>query len=447
MTFHIEENQRSIYRRWSAAVATVFLSGLLLVGCVKEPVEEVIEELPDQVETTLDEQPEEEIIDTEDMVEAEEDDEDAIPIVTEVVYDFDSYEEVVAVNPEQYEFDDPIKGIYVSAHAAGSDQWFANIVQMADETEINSFVIDVKNDSGLVCFEVDLEEVNEIGADRKIIRDINGLMDTMYEHDIFPIARIVTFKDPYLAEAKPEYAIKNKDGSLWYYGGVAWLNPYNRDTWKYVVDVAKEAVRVGFKEIQFDYIRFEATSKLNNADFGGLDTVDRETIILEFLDYATEELKPLGVEVTADVFGIIINSERDAKVIGQDYVEMSKRLDAICPMVYPSHYGYGFFGIPSNKHSDLYPYETIYGSMEDSNEELSVIPEGEHVAKVRPWLQSFTASYLKDGDWMVYGREAIRAQIQATYDAGLEEWLLWNAGVKYNSSALLPAENDEEVEE
>ncbi len=233
-------------------------------------------------------------------------------------------------------------------------------------------------------------------------------MDKLYEHDIFPIARIVTFKDPYLAANKTEYAIKNKDGSLWTYNRVPWLNPYNKDTWKYVIDVAKEAARVGFKEIQFDYIRFEATKELNYVDFGGLDTVTREEIILEFLDYANAELKPLGVEITADVFGIVINSEVDAKVIGQDYVEMAKRLDAICPMVYPSHYGYGFFGIPKGQHSDLYPYKTIYGSMEDSNEELAVIPEGEHVATVRPWLQAFTASYLGTGNYMTYGREAIR---------------------------------------
>lgn len=266
-------------------------------------------------------------------------------------------------------------------------------------------------------------------------------MDKLYEHDIYPIARIVTFKDPYLAKNKQEYAIKNKDGSLWYYKKVPWLNPYNTDTWDYVLDVAKDAAKRGFKEIQFDYIRFEATKTLNNASFGGLEAGrDRKAIILEFVEYAMEELKPYGVEVSADVFGTVITSDFDAKIIGQDYVGMSRELDVICPMIYPSHYGYGFYGTPAGQHSDLYPYRIIKGSMEDSNEELSVIPEGENKATVRPWLQAFTASYLGAGNYKVYGKEAIREQIQATYDAGLEEWILWHAGVRYNDGYLLPKE-------
>lgn len=425
--------------RFNIYIVLLMMILVVVTGCANNEgtaSEEVITESPTESET--DQESVEEVTVVE---EAPEEEEDAF-VVTEVVYDFDSYEEVQPAPAATYEFDEPIKGIYVSAYAAGDEKWFDNLIELADETELNAFVIDVKNDSGHICFKMDVPEVNEIGADRAIISDIDALMDKMYEHDIFPIARIVTFKDPYLAAKKPEYAIKNQDGSLWTYHKMNWLNPYNKESWDYVIDVAKEAVRVGFKEIQFDYIRFEASGELNYADFGGLDTMTREEIIIEFVDYAMAELKPLGVEVTADVFGIIINSEVDAKVIGQDYVEMSKRLDAICPMVYPSHYGYGFFGIPSGQHSDFYPYETIYGSMEDSNEELAVIPEGDHVAEVRPWLQAFTASYLGQGNYMTYGKEAIRAQIQATYDAGLSEWLLWNAGVSYRQNALLPAESE-----
>lgn len=395
--------------KWFTVAGAILTSLILFGACVKESPDNqsldtdlVTNETV--VETTAEE---DEVLEVDTIEESE--DEDAIPVVTEVIYDFESYADVEPAPAARYEYDEAIKGIYVSAHAAGSEGWIDGLIELADETEINAFVIDVKNDSGYICFETDIDEVNEVGgAGRKIIPDIEGLMDKLYEHDIFPIARIVTFKDPYLAANKTEYAIKNKDGSLWTYNRVPWLNPYNKDTWKYVIDVAKEAARVGFKEIQFDYIRFEATKELNYVDFGGLDTVTREEIILEFLDYANAELKPLGVEITADVFGIVINSEVDAKVIGQDYVEMAKRLDAICPMVYPSHYGYGFFGIPKGQHSDLYPYKTIYGSMEDSNEELAVIPEGEHVATVRPWLQAFTASYLGTGNYMTYGREAIR---------------------------------------
>ena len=359
----------------------------------------------------------------------------------EVVYNLTAFDRVSEADKDSYYKRPAIKGVYVSGHVAGIGSWMDTLIDLADTTEINAFVIDVKDDNGRITFDMDLDAVDAIGAEGGHIRDMDGLMDTLYEHDIYPIARIVTFKDPYLAKNRQELAIKNQDGSLWYYKNVPWLNPYNRDSWVYVVDVAKEAAKVGFKEIQFDYIRFEATSSLKNASFDDLEgDTTREEIILEFVDYATEELRPYGVEVSADVFGTVINSAYDAKIIGQDYKEMAHRLDVICPMVYPSHYGFGFYGTPAGQHSDLYPYRIIKGSMDDSTEKLKEIPQGENVAVVRPWLQAFTASYLGSGNYMVYGKEAIREQIQATYDAGLEEWILWHAGVRYNKAALLPEE-------
>lgn len=434
MTIEKSGQKNKNFRSWLVLWVAILMSIFMMTGCAKEAsIEVVSEEVAESAEVVKDE----DVIET-DLLDTVE--EEAIPIVTEVVYDFDSYEAAAAADIQRYAYDEPIKGVYVSAHAAGSTDWFDGLVELADKTEVNAFVIDIKNDSGHVAFEMDLPSVNEVGADRNIIPDIEGLMDKMYEHDIFPIARIVAFKDPFLAESKPEYAIKNQDGSLWYYKGIAWLNPHNRETWDYIIDIAKEATRVGFKEIQFDYIRFEATSQLKDADFGNFDTLTRQEVILEFVKYARQELKPLGVDISADVFGIVISSELDSKVIGQNYVDMSKELDVICPMVYPSHYGYGFFGIPKGKHSDLYPYKTIFGSMEDSGEELAVIPEGDPVATVRPWLQSFTASWLDAGNYLVYGEEEIKAQIQGAYDAGLSEWILWNSSVRYKENYFVAAE-------
>lgn len=357
----------------------------------------------------------------------------------DIEFSFDGYIDEPSTNYYDLYYTRPaIKGVFVNAPAAGSTSRLNNLIQLANETEINAFVIDVKEDDGRITFDMDVELADEIGAEWRYIRDINALMDQLYDNNIYPIARIVAFKDPYLSKNKTEYAIKNQDGSLWKYKNISWLNPYNQDTWKYIVQVAKKAAEVGFKEIQFDYIRFEATSKLKNADFGETNDKTRREIILEFLDYANSELKDYNIEISADVFGIIINSEIDSKTIGQNYIEMAKKLDVISPMVYPSHYGFGFFGIPSNKHSDLYPYEVIYGSMEDSNEQYELLKEGEKGAIVRPWLQAFTASYLRNGNYKVYGGEEIRAQIQAVYDAGLSEWILWHAGSKYSGEGLLP---------
>lgn len=409
----------------SGLIISIFAISLCMTGCSTE--EEVLDNIEiEEVEGTGD--------GVKDLVNM-----GKKPVLQELVYNFDEYEQITRVDTESYIKGDAIKGIYVSGYVAGLTKRMDDLLELADETEVNAFVINVKNDSGILCFDMDHPEGEELGAKKKVIADIDGLMDRLYEHDVYPIARIVAFKDPYLASHKPEYAIRNKDGSLWKYKGISWLNPYNKDVWKYIVDASKEAAKVGFKEIQFDYIRFEATRELENADFGETNGKTRKEIILEFIDYAMSELEPYGVKVSADVFGIVISSDVDAKRIGQDYIEMSKRLDVICPMVYPSHYGYGFFGIPAGQHSDLYPYETIFGSMEDSGEVLAdMVAKGDTVV-VRPWLQAFTASYLGSGNYMVYGKEAIREQIQATYDAGLSEWILWHAGIKYNKDALLPA--------
>ncbi len=358
--------------------------------------------------------------------------------VDTLVYDFDSFNEAPRTSPSVYMEPVKVKGLYVTGPSAGNST-MDTILHLADTTEINAVVIDVKNDSGYITFNVDHPIVQEIDADRNYIKDIRKLMDTLYEHDVYPIARIVAFKDPQLAENKTDYAIHNKDGSVWKYKNIAWLNPYNEDTWEYIVDMAKIAADVGFKEIQFDYIRFEATKYLDGAYFGNIDPdKTRRDAILEFVDYAMAELKPLGVVVSADVFGTIIASEIDSKTIGQEYIEMAKRLDVICPMVYPSHYGFGYFGAPSGVHSDHYPYETILGSMELSNQRYEEIGEDEHGAIVRPWLQAFTASYLGSGNYITYDAAAIREQIQGAYDAGLNEWLLWNASNKYREGALLP---------
>jgi len=337
-----------------------------------------------------------------------------------------------------------VKGLYLTGNSAGNSK-FDELIELANETEINAFVIDVKNDSGKITFDMDLPIVDEIGAENNAIKDIDGLMDKLYDNNIYPIARIVAFKDPYLSSKKTDYAIKNKDGSLFYYHNVSWLNPYNKDAWKYIVDVSKEAIKAGFKEIQYDYIRFEATYRLADADFGEIDeTKTRMDVIVDFLDYVNEELADYDVKVSADVFGTIITSEVDAKMIGQDYVEMSKRLDVICPMVYPSHYGRGYYGLPASESPDFHPYVIIKGAMDDSNKRLSEIEDPKDRPIVRPWLQSFTASYLGTGNYMVYDANAIRDQINAAYDAGLSEWLLWNAGNTYNPDSLL---NKEEINE
>ncbi|MGN0372125.1 MAG: putative glycoside hydrolase [Enterocloster sp.] len=333
-----------------------------------------------------------------------------------------------------------VKGIYVSAFVAGTEEMMDRIIEQIDETELNSVVIDFKDDQGRITCQVDTPFINEISACRILINDMPALMRKLKEHDIYPIARIVTFRDPYLAEQKPEWSLHVADGSIYRdKQGLAWVNPYKKEVWEYLVEVGKKAGELGFREIQFDYIRFAVDRTMKNAVFDEADTLgrDKTQVIGEFIEYAYEELAREGLFVSADVFGTIIRSSQDAASVGQDYGKMAEQLDYICPMIYPSHYGPGSFGIDS---PDTQPYETILNALQGSGELLAEsASEDGRQAVVRPWLQDFTASYLKE--YIDYGDEQVRQQIQAVYDAGYEEWILWDAGVSYHYGGLEPGES------
>lgn len=325
------------------------------------------------------------------------------------------------------------KGIYVTSAKAGSED-MNRLIQIADTTEINAMVIDIKDDTGKISYRMNSPKAQEINATTNQISDIESLLKTLKEKDIYLIARIVAFKDPYLAEQKHEWAIKNKDGSLYRdNNGDCWVNPYKKEVWDYLIEIATEAAAIGFDEIQFDYIRFSTGKGIEKADFGEeAATKSKEEIILDFTKYAYEKIKPLGVFVSADVYGTIINSSIDAGIVGQNYVEMAKYLDYICPMIYPSHFAEGNYGV---KYPDLEPLVIIRKALNASKEKLDQIPEGEHRAIVRPWLQDFTATWIKHHQ--VYGGKEVREQIQGVYDAGYEEWLLWNASTNYSVDGLL----------
>lgn len=339
-----------------------------------------------------------------------------------------------------------VKGIYISGYMAGSEG-FQDILDKIEGTEVNTVVIDVKNDDGRITFAMDhAATVNEIGASEKYIRDINSLMTQLKARGLYTIARVVAFRDPYLAEKKPEWSLKNKDGSLHRDNkGLAWVNPYRTEVWDYLVEVGSEASRVGFDEIQFDYIRFATDSTMKQVVFDEADTRGRSKtdIITEFIEYAYDKLSDRDVFVSADVFGTIIGSRVDAEAVGQVYSEMACHLDYICPMIYPSHYGDGNFGI---EHPDTEPYRTILAALEMSRQDLEASREdGKNQAVVRPWLQDFTASYLDN--YISYGPKEIRDQIQAVYDAGYDEWILWSASNRYTWDGLLTREAAKEEEE
>lgn len=333
-----------------------------------------------------------------------------------------------------------VKGIYVSGPVAGIAR-MDDLIELVDQTELNAMVIDIKNDEGKVTYRMQSEQVLEIGAGVGYIPDIEALVKKCKEKGIYLIARIVAFRDPYLAEQRPEWAVHTKNGEIFRdKSGLAWVNPYERGVWDYLVEIASEAAAVGFDEIQFDYIRFSTDVKTEEVDYGPEDkSIGKIGIITEFTKYVYEKLRKLGVYVAADVFGTVIENETDQQIVGQDYVRMAEYLDYICPMIYPSHYRNGSYGIAV---PDADPYKTINEACSASVQELATLPE-ESRARVRTWLQSFTASWVPGH--ISYGPQQIRAQIRGAYDAGYDEWILWNAAVKYQRDSLL-TEKEAEAE-
>ena len=336
---------------------------------------------------------------------------------------------------EPFKVSREVKGIYITGNTIGLEWRFQQILENTGNSVINAWVVDVKDDHGTMTYASGIPMVNQLGQDSRVkVRDFQAAIDTLREHDIYPIARIVTFKDVIAAAGNPEWAIQTHEGETWRDRKQdAWLNPYNRDAWEYLLDIAKEAAMKGYYEIQFDYVRFPTDGPREQIDYG--EAGEQETMaeaIAAFLAYVREELKPYGVYVSADIFGLVPIVVDDMR-LGQHLETLTTATDILCPMAYPSHYALGTFGI---SRPDLDPYPIVYETMAQAKVRIDNLETDETKAILRPWLQDFTASYLGSGLWQRYGVQQLHEQIQATYDSGAREWLLWNAGNTYTWDAL-----------
>ena len=318
-----------------------------------------------------------------------------------------------------------VKGIYVTGPAAGSER-MEQLIDLVSSTELNTMVIDVKNDEGNLTYKMEVPASANLEAGIRYVKDMPALIERLHQQGIYVIARIVCFKDPVLAAARPELALRLPDGkAVMDANGLAWVNPYKEEVWDYLCTLAECASRDGFDEIQFDYVRFPIGNDANAADYGvDMSTYPREAGLTDFFDYASKRLHEKQIIFGADLFGTIIGSDVDRDRTGQNYLSIAEHTDAICPMIYPSHYANGTFGMNV---PDQYPYETIANALQLSKEELSETDSPKGV--VRPWLQCFNAIWV-DGH-ITYGSKEVHDQIQAVYDAGYEEWFLWHASNHY----------------
>ncbi|HEX9484245.1 MAG TPA: putative glycoside hydrolase [Gemmatimonadaceae bacterium] len=325
---------------------------------------------------------------------------------------------------------DTVRGLYVNRWAV-LDQRIWRLVQVAETTEVNTLVIDVKDDRGYVLYRSKVPLARDIGADTTNpvpASRIRALLDTMRANGIHAIARIVVAKDPLLARARESLAVKRKaDGKPWLDANQQpWLDPTHREVWTYAADLAAEAVAMGFSEVQYDYVRFPDDPRLaREATFPLAKRRARARVIRDQLAYLEKRTSAMQVPMAIDVFGLTTSDTTDMG-IGQSWEQFAPQVDIVQPMTYPSHYSTGMYGFPN---PNAEPYGVIDRALKAA---LARNAKLAHPPLIVPWYQDFTLGTPK------YGPEQVRAQIQAGYDNGVASWLLWNPGSSYTIDALRP---------
>lgn len=328
------------------------------------------------------------------------------------------------------------RGIYLTGWSAGGKQKMTNTVAMMKQSGLNAVVIDVKDSDGAITFPMDIPWAKEVEAKRGQIKEINHygyaqrckdidwVMNLLKENNIYPIARIAVFADDIMPRVRPEMSVKTASGGVWENRKKeAWLNPHSREAWDYTLAVAIEAAKKGFKEIQWDYMRFPTDGKLSTMRFPGASDKPQPDVIADFLAYARQKLEPHGVVISADIFGLT-GLVKDDMGIGQTIHKIAENVDYICPMVYPSHFAKGEYGI---RNPDSEPYKIVFVSLRDAKARLA-----DTQCKIRPWLQNFSLPDRGRYGGSHYGAAEIAAQIRGARDNGINEFLMWDPKNRFN---------------
>ena len=351
---------------------------------------------------------------------------------------------------------EPLKGIYMTQCVVGTPSFREKLVKLIDETELNSVVIDIKDYTGTVAFETDNPGIDDLSKDGKGCQtpDMQDFIKRLHDKNIYVIGRVTVFQDPLYTKTHPELAVKRKsDGGTWKdRKGLSFVDVGAKPFWDYIISIATSSYAIGFDEINFDYIRFPSDGNMEDIYFSHSGTTTKKEMLRQFFFYLDQRLANTGVVTSADLFGMTTTNTDDLN-IGQVLEYALMNFDYVCPMVYPSHYPPTFNGWPD---PNKVPYEIVKFSMdgavartnflhtEISTTTVTQLPDGSFVTttpdyylmkrinplQLRPWLQ--------DNDYPVhYTAEMVRKQIQATYDAGLTSWMLWDPANTYTKEALL----------
>ncbi len=315
-------------------------------------------------------------------------------------------------------YPDEMRGVHVTMALASLPGKIDEYLELTKHG-LNTLELDVKDENGQVGFRRPAVPLAHQTGAAKRYYDPYEVAEQVHARGVYLVGRIVVFEDPILSEQQPKYAIRRSDGGVWRTAaGLGWVSPYDQRVWEYVTDLGEAAAKAGFDEIQFDYVRFPTDGDLSSAVFAHKTRQPKNRVIESFVRYASQRLRPLGVRVSADVFGLSATRNMG---IGQKPSKIAPYLDAIYPMVYPSHFGPGEYSLidPSAQ-----PGRTVALALRD----FDVALRGEKTRLV-PWLQDFSLG-------RTYTLDDVRDQIQAARDAGSEGFMLWNAGGVYTRAAL-----------
>ena len=338
-----------------------------------------------------------------------------------------STNEKIIIPAEHIKTPEKVKALYMSSWVAGTNDFKNSLISMIDETELNAVVIDIKDSTGKISFEVSDPILTKEKSVEKRIPDITSLVNILHSKDIYIIGRIAVFQDPHFIKNHPGSAVKmntNKEAFWKDRKGISWIDASSPEAWEYILALSKESYKLGFDEINFDYIRFPSDGNMKDIYYPLSDGKNKPEVMKSFYEYLNKNLKgEINIPISADLFGMTTTNTDDLN-IGQILEDALRNFDFVAPMVYPSHFPPNWNGHPKPA---VVPYEVIQYSMNKGVEKAKAI--GESPLKLRPWLQDFDMG-------ATYTKEMVRAQIKATYDVGLTSWMLWNPANKYTKSAL-----------
>ncbi|MBI5456441.1 hypothetical protein HY969_01745 [Candidatus Kaiserbacteria bacterium] len=339
---------------------------------------------------------------------------------------------------------DSVKAVYMSQCAAGTPSFRESLMHLIDTTELNSIVIDIRDYTGMIAFPTENPILKDMVSDECGARDMKEFLKLLHDRNIYVIGRITVFQNPYYTKVHPEQAVQHKNGGIWKdRKGLAFVDVGATAYWDTVVELAKESYEIGFDELNFDYIRYPSDGDMASAVYIKRDGKTKQEMLEDFFKYLHEQLEPIGVATSADLFGMTTTNTDDLN-IGQVLERTLPYFDYIAPMVYPSHYPSGFHGYKNvNEHS----YDIVHFSMGESvrrtiapttpvagfaHERIGTSTPAIYKKpvydkqKMRPWLQDF--------DYPVaYTPAMVQEQIKATHDAGLNSYMFWDPANKYDS--------------